>query len=157
MTGRYQFDTHPTGIGLMKFPSKATVKTVFPPYLFLEKCRIWRFLMIQWWSKMKGKIILEKQEGVIWHVSKLLYKFHTNLASGTLSRLYLSSKSLAGGLEDMEVPENLRMVSDHWEHDQYLRHLHRTKLVIFIGKKVTCKLTNKLTHNSGFIRKIVIL
>ena len=36
---------------------------------------------------------------------KLLWKFHPNPTSGTLSRLYLSSKSLPGVLEDMEVPD----------------------------------------------------
>ena len=36
---------------------------------------------------------------------KLLWKFHLNPTSGTLSRLYLSSKSLPGVLEDMEVPD----------------------------------------------------
>ena len=36
---------------------------------------------------------------------KLLWKFHPNPTSGSLSRLYLSSKSLPWVLEDMEVPD----------------------------------------------------
>ena len=36
---------------------------------------------------------------------KLDWKFHQDLSSGSLSRLHLSSKSLPGVLEDMEVPD----------------------------------------------------
>ena len=36
---------------------------------------------------------------------KLHRKFHQDLTSGTSSRLNLSSKSLPGVLEDMEVPD----------------------------------------------------
>ena len=42
---------------------------------------------------------------------KLLWKFHPNPTTGSLSRLSLSSKSLPGFMEDMEVLKNLEMVS----------------------------------------------
>ena len=42
---------------------------------------------------------------------KLLWKFHPNPTSGSLSRLSLSSKSLPGFMKDMEVLKNLEMVS----------------------------------------------
>ena len=40
-------------------------------------------------------------------LQKLLCKFHQDPTSQTLSRLHLSSKSLPGVLEDVEVPEKL--------------------------------------------------
>ena len=46
------------------------------------------------WCQMIGIILL-----------KLLQKFHQDPTSETLSKLHLSSKSLPGVLEDMEVPE----------------------------------------------------
>ena len=38
-------------------------------------------------------------------LQKLLWKFHQDQTSGTLSRLHMSSKSLPGVLEDMEDPD----------------------------------------------------
>ena len=38
-------------------------------------------------------------------LQKLLCKFHPDPTSQTLSRLHLSSKSLPGVLEDVEVPD----------------------------------------------------
>ena len=45
-------------------------------------------------------------------IEKLPRNFHYDWTSGTLSRLYLSSKSVHGVLEDMEVPDALEMVLD---------------------------------------------
>ena len=47
-----------------------------------------------WWSQMDENIL-----------KKLPWKFHEYWTSGSLSRLHLSSKSLPGVLEDVEVPD----------------------------------------------------
>ena len=47
-----------------------------------------------WWSQMDENIL-----------KKLPWKFHEHWTSGSLSRLHLSSKSLPGVLEDVEVPD----------------------------------------------------
>ena len=41
-----------------------------------------------------------------WNIHQTcLQKFHKDLASGTMSRLHLSSKSLPGVLEDISIPD----------------------------------------------------
>ena len=50
-------------------------------------------------------------------LQKLLLKFHQDSTSETLSRLHLSSKSLPGVLEDMEVLMNLEVVSFDRDHN----------------------------------------
>ena len=47
-----------------------------------------------WWSQMDENIL-----------EKLPWKFHEDWTTETLSRLHLSSKSLPGVLEDVEVPD----------------------------------------------------
>ena len=51
-----------------------------------------------WWTWRWCHMI-----GII--IQKLLWKFHQDPTSETLSRLHLSSKSLPGVLEDMEIPD----------------------------------------------------
>ena len=59
--------------------------STYPPSLSLESWRMCHMI------------------GII--IQKLLRKFHQDSTSQTLSRLHLSSKSLPGVLEDMEVPD----------------------------------------------------
>ena len=61
-----------------------------PPSLFLESRMTW----IWRWCQMGGNI----------H-QKCLWKFHQDLTLGTMSRLHLSSKSLPGVYEDMDIPD----------------------------------------------------
>ena len=58
-------------------------------------------LQVSWGSWIIWKWFLVTQNSP----RKYHWKFHKDWTSGTLSRLHLSSKSLPGVLEDMEVPD----------------------------------------------------